>query len=263
MAEFKGTEFQIEIQKRMLTRHSWIKDTPHVANGGRVLNFLEPNTTGWDEIGKYLAQDRIVALTAQPHDTIIAEASDIFGAAYDYPSWDVYTAPLEVISPASKAFIKTKTLPKGWKIACTERPTDRTLEQIQTLNVDTGVAPYPGFYSRSEVVPAMTACLWDDDGVLVATAAVTARYHQNSRFADYVFNGSISVSPARQGMGLGKFINAHLMLKSHDALGWTHAMSHVHPDNIASIKTVTATGFAHQPDLITIAIVAKGVAFTR
>ncbi|MGR3660099.1 MAG: hypothetical protein ACU0CA_02780 [Paracoccaceae bacterium] len=263
MAEFKGSEFQIEIQKRMLTRHSWIKDTPEIANGGRVLNFLEPSLTGWDTVRKYLDEDGIVALTAQPRETIKAEALDVFGAGYDYPCWDVYSASGEVISDRCHAFLNTRELPKGWKIECFERPADRTLEEVQTLNAETGVAPFPGFFTRSEVVPCMTACIWDDNEILVATSSANARYHQDSRFADYVFNGSISVKPERRGMSLGKIVNAHVMLESRDAMGWTHAMSHVHSDNIASVKTVTASGFERQPDLITLAVVANGVVFTK
>lgn len=263
MAEFKGSEFQIEIQKRMFARHNWIKDTPEVANGGRVLNFLEPGSTGWAVVKQYLEEDGAVALTAQPRKTIRAEALDAFGAGYNFPSWDIYSATGEVISDSCHAFLNTQKLPNGWKIECFEQPADHILEEVQVLNAETGVAPYPGFYTRSEVVPCMTACIWDDDEVLVATSSANARYHQNSRFADYVFNGSISVKPERRGMSLGKIVNAHVMLESRDAMGWTHAMSQVQPDNVASVKTVTATGFEHQPNLITLGIVSNGVIFTR
>lgn len=64
-------------------------------------------------------------------------------------------------------------------------------------------------------------------------------------------------------MSLGKFVNAHVMLESRDAMGWTYALSQVQTDNIASVKTITASGFVHQPDLITLGILAKGAVFTR
>ncbi|MBL4812243.1 MAG: hypothetical protein JKX69_07800 [Rhodobacteraceae bacterium] len=263
MAEFKGSEFQIEIQKRMLTRHSWIKDNPEFANGGRVLNFLEPNVTGWDAIRKYLEEDGIVGLTAQPRATIKAEAFAVFGDGYDYPSWDVYYAPADVIADKCHAYLDSRALPKGWKIECFERPSDHIIEEVQSLNLETGVAPYAAFYTRGDVVPCMTACLWDEHGVLVATSSSNTRFHDSSRLAHYVFNGSISVKAERRGMSLGKLVNAHVMLESRDAMGWTHAITQVKPDNTASVKTVIASGFVHQNDLITLGIFTNGVVFTR
>jgi len=86
MAEFFGTDSQIEAQKRMLVRHSWIKDTPEVANGGRVLNFLEPDITGWDQIKLYLGEDGVVALTAQHKEGFVERLGSIFGPEYSFPS---------------------------------------------------------------------------------------------------------------------------------------------------------------------------------
>jgi hypothetical protein len=263
MAEFKGSDFQIEIQKRMLARHGWIKDRPDIANGGRVLNFLEPSVTGWDEIATYLAQDGVVVLTGQPRATIEAEAGSVFGGGYEYPSWDIYAAPADVITAKCKTFLDTADLPSDWRIEVTDRPSNTVLEDIQTLNEETGVAPSPGFYLRSEAVPCLTACLRDDAGVLVATSSVNARYHPQSRFGGYVFNGSISVKPDRRGMSLGKIVNAHALLESQTAMGWHHAMSQVQSDNIASVKTVTACGFEFWSEVVTLAVVAKGEVFTR
>jgi hypothetical protein len=49
MAEFYGTDLQVAIQKRMLSRHEWLQNTPEIASGRRVLNFLEPeNRVGYN-----------------------------------------------------------------------------------------------------------------------------------------------------------------------------------------------------------------------
>jgi hypothetical protein len=45
----------------MLALHSWIKDTLDVANGGWVLNFLEPVYAGWDVIRKYFEEEGCAA----------------------------------------------------------------------------------------------------------------------------------------------------------------------------------------------------------
>ena len=168
-----------------------------------------------------------------------------------------------MIAERSAAFLAANTLPQGWRVACFDDPDDAILEGIQSLNEETGVAPYPAFYTRSQIIPSLTACLWDDQDGLVATSSVNARYHPKSRFADYVFKGSTSVKPSHRGMGLGKVVNAHVLLTSRDRMGWGHAISQVQPSNLASVKTIAASGFTYQPDMVTIGIVAKWVVFTR
>lgn len=247
----------------MLSRHDWIRDMPDIANGGRVMNYLMPEATGWDEIGTYLEQDGVVALNAQPRNTIEKDALEAFGPAYDYPTWDVYMGTDEDILAQCRRFLGSHELPEGWRVACLDCPDDDTLEAIQTLNLETGVAPYPAFYARSEVVPSMTGCIWDDRGTLVATSSVNARYHPQSRFGNYVFKGSTSVAPDQRGKSLGKFVNAHVLIESHAAMGWTGAVSQVSATNVASQKTIAAAGFIRQPELMTLAIVAKGKTFTR
>lgn len=263
MAEFYGTDFQIAVQKRMLTRHNWIKNTPGIANGGRILNFLEPDKTGWDNIGVYLKEDGAIALTAQNKDGLVARVRDFFGPEYTYPRWDVYLGDAETVLQRSRDCLAHSNIPPGWKLECLDCPNALQLEAIQALNQDTGVAPYPGFYVRGEVVPTMTGCLWDQDGALVASSSVNARYHPASRFGGYIFMGSISVDPKHQGCSLGKFVSAQVLIDSHAAMNWTNGLSQVAPDNPASLKTIGALGFVRQKDLMTIAVIAQGHIFNR
>jgi len=64
MAEFYGTDLQIAIQKKMRDRHAWIESTPEIANGGRVLNFIEPEKIGWKRIRELFAEDQVISFTA-------------------------------------------------------------------------------------------------------------------------------------------------------------------------------------------------------
>lgn len=113
MPDFMGNAFQIEVQKRMLARHEWIKTQPDVANGGRVMNFLEPAQTGWDVVGRYLAQDGVVALNAQMRDSIARQVRGIFGAAYDYPTWDVYLGAKDQVLAVCRAHLAATPVPEG------------------------------------------------------------------------------------------------------------------------------------------------------
>jgi hypothetical protein len=263
MPEFMGSAFQIEVQKRMLARHDWIKGQVDVANGGRVMNFLEPAQTGWDVVGHYLREDGVVALNAQERRSIEAQVRGIFGAGYEYPTWDVYLGAKADVLEACRAHVAATPVPDGWRIECLRTPDMAEMEAVQALNMETGVAPYPGFYMRSEVVPSLTACLWDADGALAATSAVNARFHPKSRFGRYIFKGSTSVKPTHQGLGLGKLVNAHVLIDSQVAMGWIGVLSQVSSTNIASQKTISAAGLRVQKELMTVAVVAQGEVFTR
>ncbi|MEO0401039.1 MAG: hypothetical protein AAF214_01560 [Pseudomonadota bacterium] len=263
MAEFRGTDFQIAVQKRMQARHIWIKDAPDIANGGRVLNIISPQITGWDRIAQFMEQDGVLALIAQPRATIWQDVAAAFGDTYDMPAWDVYTSDAATVTQTCRAYLAAHQLPEGWSVTCHDCPDDGTVNAVQTLNLHTGVAPYPAFYTRSDCVATITGCVWNDAGDLVATSSLNARYHPASRLSGYVFKGATSVHPDARGHGLGKFVNAHVLLTSHARMGWDFALSQVAASNIASQKTIIGAGFARAADLVTIGLVRKGEVFTR
>jgi hypothetical protein len=263
VAEYCGTDFQIAIQKRIRHRHAWISETPEVANGGRIMNFLEPDKTGWDRIRTFLEEDGAVAITAQDRGATPQRLYEMYGPGYEYPSWDTYTGKAADILVHCRELRHQNPMPEGWRVECLECPDDHALEAIQTLNTHTGVSPAPAYYLRSEVIPSLTSCIWTPDGGLAATATVSGRYHAESRFADYVFNGSISVDIHFRGKGLGKVVNAHVLIESQRRMGWAHGISQVAADNPASQKTVEACGFSRDPDLATYAVVQAGKVITR
>lgn len=263
MAEYFGSEFQIAIQKRLRKRQEWIRDTPEIANGGRILNFLDPARTGWDRIRSFVEQDGAVAITAQDSEATLPRLRQIFTEGYTFPRWDIYLGTARDILARCRVIRQQNPTEAGWHLECLDCPDDRELDAIQALNAQTGVAPAPAFYSRSEAIPSLTACLWAPDGTLAATSSATARYHPDSRLAGHVFKGSTSVDPAFRGKGLGKVVNAHVLIDSQRAMGWSKGISQVAPDNPASQKTIAACGFVRDPDLATFGIMRSGEVFTR
>jgi hypothetical protein len=263
MAEYYGTELQIAIQAKMRERQSWIETTPEIANGGRVLNFLEPEKIGWDLIQRLFAEDRVISFTAQPLDTMMPLLRDTFGEGCRYPYWNVFVGDSQTVCSASKSIVENVRVPSGWKLQSLERPTDDQISAVQKLNIATGIAPYPAFYSRGEVVPCLTTCLWNCEGSLVGTASANYRYHRDSRFSRYVFEGSVSVSGECRGLGLGKLLNAAVLLDSHELYGWTGVLAQARPDNAPSRRMIEACGLAMSPDLVTISVIASKEEFTR
>ena len=263
MAEYYGTELQVAIQAKMRERQAWIEKTPEIANGGRVLNFLEPEKTGWERIQELFAEDRVVSFTAQPLDTMMPILRDFFGTGCQYPYWNVFVGDAQTVVEASKSVVADVRVPSGWKLQSLERPTDDQISAVQQLNIATGIAPYPAFYSRGEIVPCPTTCLWNDGGALVGTASANCRYHRDSRFSGHVFEGSVSVAEECRGMGLGKLLNAATLLDSYELYGWTGVIAQARPDNAPSRRMIEACGVQMSPDLMTISVIASEEEFTR
>ena len=263
MAEYYGTELQVAIQIKMRERQAWIEKTPEIANGGRVLNFLEPHKTGWDRIQELFAEDRVISFTAQPLDTMLPMLRDTFGADCQYPYWNVFVGDAQTVCDASKSVVADVRVPSGWKLQSLERPTDDQILAVQQLNIATGIAPYPAFYSRGEVVPCLTTCLWNGEGSLVGTASANCRYHRDSRFSGYIFEGSVSIAEECRGTGLGKLLNATVLLDSHGLYDWTRVLAQARPDNAPSRRMIEACGLAMSPDLVTISVIASDEEFTR
>ncbi|MEQ9039381.1 MAG: GNAT family N-acetyltransferase [Silicimonas sp.] len=263
MPEYFGTDFQIEIQKQMIVRHEWLMHSTTMANGGRVMNILDPAAVGWGRVREFVDSDGTVALTAMQRADAEALLANVFGSDFDFPQWNVHISDANRVLENSGRILAEYRVPDGWRLECLQTPNDQELSAIQALNLATGVAPLPGPYLRGEVVPSFTACLWAHDGELAAVSNVTARYHERSRFGGHVFNGSTSVAPANRGSGLGKIVTAHVLVESQRMLSWTHALAQVAPDNMPSRRMVEACGLACDPSLVTFGVIPRGVSFTR
>lgn len=263
MPEYFGTDFQIQIQKQMIARHEWLAHSTTMANGGRVMNILDPKAVGWDRVREFVDSDGTVALTAMERASAAALLAEVFGRGFDFPEWNVHIAAVGRVLEHSGKILAGYHVPEGWRLECLQTPNERELSAIQALNLATGVAPLPGPYLRGEVVPSFTSCLWTHGGELVAVSNATGRYHQHSRFGEHVFNGSTSVDPTHRGSGLGKVITAHVLVESQRLFSWTHALAQVAPDNAASRRMVEACGLACNPSLVTFGVIPSGVTFTR
>jgi Acetyltransferase (GNAT) family len=263
MPEYFGTDFQIEIQKRMIARHEWLVHSMTMANGGRVMNILDPAAVGWDRVREFVESDGTVALTAMKRKNAEALLSGVFGSDFDFPQWNVHLSAAKRVLEHSGKILAEYRVPNEWHLECLQTPNDQELSAIQTLNLETGVAPLPGPYLRGEVVPSFTSCFWAYDGELAAVSNVTARYHEHSRFGGHVFNGSTSVTPTHRGSGLGKIVTAHVLVESQRLFSWTHALAQVAPDNVPSRKMVEACGLTCDPSLVTFGVLPRGVKFTR
>ncbi len=263
MAEYVGTDNQIDIQRKMRQRQSWIAETPGVANGGRVLAFDDPDRVGWGTVLKLAQADNLVVFPQFPEEEIVAKIRRFLGAHWKTPVWLLYVGEPERVLSASLAIIEAYDLPRGWRVEANETPNDQQIDAVQSLNMATGIAPYPAFFSRGEAGPIVTVCLYDEAGVLVATAAAVMRYHRASRLGGSVFAGMVSVTAAQRGKGLGKLVNAVVLAESQKRLSWHRVMEQAAHDNAASQAMIAACGLERDENNVTVAAIDMDETFTR
>jgi len=263
MADYCGDPVNIEIQKRIHARRGWIAATPTVANGGRVLNIVDPDGLGWAQVRDIVAEDRLAAFVAQDQETFIPRLTAELGEEYDYPVWQVYRGSADDVGAACLDLLAQVMLPKGWRIETLFHPDEEQISQVQDLNLATGVAPYPAYYSAGSVVGCATTVLWSDTGEAVGSASVVDKFHPDGLLGGSVFKGSTCVLSAHRGRSLGKLINAHNLLGSLKVFGWAHAIAQVQPSNIASQKTIGTCGLTPLEGSVTVGVLPSGTVFTR
>lgn len=263
MSDYVGTPIQVEIQKRLHDTHSDIAKNPGLANGGRLLNVLDIDAVGWDQIRKFAERDQFIALTAVPMTQTLTVLREKFGPKIKLPYWKVFFGAPDRVLTTCAELLRNTILPDGWQIRSYEQPDTNTIQAIQDLNGATDVAPTPAYYLRSDVVPSLTTCLWDETHTLVACANATMRYHPGSPMAHTLFAGSVSVCPTHRRKGFGTSINAALLRDSHSAFNWRNVMEQAKPDNDASCAMIRKCGLQLQTGLVTIALNLSAADFTR
>ncbi len=263
MQEYFGSETAVAAQKLLRDLHPEIEANPALSNGGRILNILDLDAVGIEAVADFARRFGFVGITAVPISETRKVLSDHFGDTVKAEHWLVYLGEAEAVVPACRAIVEGFEMPKGWTISRLAVPDDHEVEQIAELSLACGVAPSPVYFMRSEVLPSLTTCVHDETGRLVAAASASQRYHPDGRFGDTVFAGSVAVSPDMRGMGLGRFINASLLLESQARFAWRRILEQARPDNAPSRAMIRACGLQEDLDLGTFAVNLSGEVLTR
>lgn len=263
MQQYFGSDKTIAAQKRLRDMHPEIASDPALSNGGRILNILDLDAVGIETLADHARIFGFASVTAVPIARTLRRLQDHFGEAVDTSIWLAILGDADSVLPACRALVDRFVLPEGWTLTHLDCPDDAEIAQIAALSLGCGVAPAPVYYIRGELFPHLTSCLWDDTGALVATATASKRYHPDSRFGDTAFAGGVAVSPDRRRMGLGRFINAAVLLESQARFGWTRVLEQASPDNAASRAMIRACGLHEDLDLGTIAVNLTGERITR
>ena len=177
MSEFMGDDHSVALQRSILARAREIAANPLLANGGRILNILDPELYGWNNVRKDAERDGFVGLTMVDRARTFSKLGEVFGEGETIPCWECFTGTPEDVLPVCAKIISAIALPDDWTVSGQTHPDDRSIHDVQELNKLTGVAPTPAYFLRGAFVPSMLTCIRDKNGDLAASASGTMRYH--------------------------------------------------------------------------------------
>lgn len=263
MADYVGTESVIAVQKALRARSAEFERQPLLSNGGRVLNVLDADAYGWDRVRAEAQTYGIVGLTKVARDATFARLAREFGTGLDCPHWDIFTGTADTVSATCRAVVSSYDLPGGWRLIHETMPDDRLITATQRVNLAAGVMPPPAYFLRSDYKPSMLTALTDETGAVVACASGNMRYHPEGPMAGGLFAGGVSVAEAHRRKGLGRLVNAALLLESQKALGWTHVLEQARATNLASVGMIERCGLTHEPGKATIQVSLRAGFDTR
>jgi hypothetical protein len=93
MAEYFGDDHIIALQKAIRARSDIIAAQPLLPNGGRVLNILDPDAYGWDNLRTDAERYGFISLTMVDLGQTLARLVEEYGSDMEFPYWGVFTAP--------------------------------------------------------------------------------------------------------------------------------------------------------------------------
>ena len=263
MGEYVGSESGVALQKALRQRGAEIAASPLLSNGGRILNVLDPEAYGWDNVRKLARGDGFVGLTMVDRDQTLSQLETLFGDEAEFPYWQVFTGDPESVLPSCQLVLDTYEMPNGWRIESYTHPSEQVIDISQQLNLDAGVAPSPAYYLRGEEIPSLLTCVYDDSNNMIGCASGTMRYHPQSKLSNWLFAGGVSVSPDHRRKQLGTLINASLLIDSHREFGWVSVLEQAKADNPASKSMIKRCGLREAENEVTVVVNLTGDRITR
>jgi hypothetical protein len=263
MAEFLGDDATIARQKAILERAGECKEKPWLASGGRTQNYVEPSEETWPEALAIAEADGLLTLALMPRPLIEELVASRFGAGWGAHYWDALVGASDPVLAASRKVLSDVRLPEGWSYESLDYLDEDNIRAFQDLNAACGVSANPAYMMQGVTCPTMSTMVRDASGALMAVSWAAMFYHPASRLGDVVFVGLVSVAESARGLGLGKYVNARVLVDSHAAMGWGRATEFVATDNPASRAMALACGLDHEAGLVASVVTRGGGRFTR
>jgi hypothetical protein len=262
ISDFFGNEAQIILQRRIRDRTERIAAAPALANGGRLIVVVDPDTLGWDEVLALAEEDGVLGLGPGSFAHLSQGVSQTFARGWEAPHWECWSADWPTVEAAIAPSLAAP-LPDGWRIEVKTHPEATIIAEAQALTDACGVAPLPGYYLAGHEIDSVLVTIRDPNGRVLATAHGDMRYHPDGPMGGTLWAGVVAVDPAARSSGLGRRANAEALRAAHQAFGWTRVVEFARPTNISSSRMIKSCGMTLYEDWCVFVIMPSGAEFTR
>jgi hypothetical protein len=264
MSGYFGTEAQQRLQALAEQRNEAIRATPGACQTARFMSCDDLDRFGWDRVDEYLGQDGICGFRLLASERADEIRSRLAARNLRFDTWDIFLADRDTALAASEPIV-ARGPPAG--LIDLEGPTDPDGDytaRIQAVMAAAGVVPFSGSFLVGSLIPAITCVIGSADGEVVATAHGNLGHNPDSPYARHAWGGLAAVASSRQGIGLGTYVNARMVVGVFHDLGATHVYELVSASNTPSRRMVEACGLRQAKNLIGgIATPNESARFTR
>jgi len=245
-----GTPSQRHLQAVAEAASPEIESTPGLFQAGRMMGCDDPDRLGWDRIEAILARDGMMGFRLVVPDAADRLRARLAERGYALETWDVFLAD-RARSLEAASLIVSRGLPEGLAdLPPPREPTDEPMSAIQQTMATAGVVPFSGSLLSGALGPAVTLAVGNSNGDVVATAHCYRPHNAHSPYYAYAWGGLVAVAAAHRGSGLGRYINARMILAAFGDLDASNIYELIGSSNGASARMVEACGLRVEPMLV-------------
>jgi RimJ/RimL family protein N-acetyltransferase len=261
MSGYYGTEHQQKLQQKCEAMLPWLMDTPGGFNAVRLVSTDDPERFGWDTVLKFLREDGAISFRMVPRPTMEAAREMLAAQGFRLDFWDVLMGTRQEAMPAVEAVLAAGLPPGFVRVPVAEAG---PIEKLQEFIAASGIVPFPASMLAGQPGRAATTVIADPQGEIAATAHC---YFGHNRFSPYhhtAWGGLVAVAPGHRGTGLGRYVNARMVMDCFEELRAEAVYELVASSNVASRKMVEASGLRLRPDLFSgVAVAENSDRFSR
>ena len=100
-----------------------------LSNGGRILNVLDPEAYGWDNVRADAERDGFISLTMVDRDKTLGTIGKGIRRRYGFPVLEAFTGSPQDVVRTCKEIVSAYTLPDGWTLSSLTLPDEETIDQ--------------------------------------------------------------------------------------------------------------------------------------
>ncbi len=264
MSGFFGSEVHQRLQAAAEANAGQVKVTPGACQSGRFLGCDDPDRFGWEVIDSILERDGIFGFRMVPAARANELAARFAERGFRLDLWDVFTAERSDALPVSEAIVSQGLHDELRDLETPTEPESAYTRSIQQLIADEGIVPFSGSMLVGQLGPATTVAVGDNTGRVVAAAHGYLPHNAFSPYHRHAWGGLVAVATSLRGRGLGRYINARMVVSVFHDIDADHIYELVTATNAPSRRMVEACGLHLDPNVVCgLAVRSDGGRFTR